>query len=423
MQCKIDKKLEDVLLCRELFVSLHKVLLMERIDRTLYTRRIKSLLGKGEAIVLTGHRRAGKSCILECLYTLLSKEGNVLYLDMEDPDNSGITSFEQLNDWIKEHLVADKHNYLLIDEVQEIAGFEKTLRYWVKQSGMDIVVTGSNAMMLSSDIANAFAGRYMRIHIHSLSYSEYLQFNALQPSDESLSSYLYWGGLPFLTNIAVEDTRSRTNYLGSIYDTIFVKDIVIRKQIRNAPIVDNLIRFIADNTGKIFSSSSIVKYFKGKGVSVSSNTIADYMNSLCDTYMIDRVRRYDIKGKKVFEQQDKYYFEDLGLRNYLCRDKRLLDVEKLLENAVYLKLVRDGYEVYVGQLDGKEIDFVARRGDEVVYYQVALYITNDDTYEREFGNLKKIKDNYPKYVVTMDKMALMINDSGIKVISASDFLL
>lgn len=423
MQCKIDKKLEDVLLCRELFVSLHKVLLMERIDRTLYTRRIKSLLGKGEAIVLTGHRRAGKSCILECLYTLLTKEGNVLYLDMEDPDNSGITSFEQLNAWIKEHLVADKHNYLLIDEVQEIAGFEKTLRYWVKQSGMDIVVTGSNAMMLSSDIANAFAGRYMRIHIHSLSYSEYLQFNALQPSDESLSSYLYWGGLPFLTNIAVEDTRSRTDYLGSIYDTIFVKDIVIRKQIRNAPIVDNLIRFIADNTGKIFSSSSIVKYFKGKEVSVSSNTIADYMNSLCDTYMIDRVRRYDIKGKKVFEQQDKYYFEDLGLRNYLCRDKRLLDVEKLLENAVYLKLVRDGYEVYVGQLDGKEIDFVARRGDEVVYYQVALYITNDDTYEREFGNLKKIKDNYPKYVVTMDKMALMINDSGIKVISASDFLL
>ena len=381
------------------------------------------MLGKGEAIVLTGHRRAGKSCILECLCTLLAQEGNVMYLDMENPDNSNVASFEQLNTWIKEQMVSDKHNYLLIDEVQEIVGFEKTLRYWIKQPGMDIVVTGSNAMMLSSDIANAFAGRYMRVHIHSLSYSEYLQFNGLKPSEDSLSSYLYWGGLPFLTNISVEDTRSRTDYLGSIYDTIFVKDIIIRKQIRNAGIVDNLVRFIADNTGKIFSSSSIVKYLKGKEVAVSSNTITDYMNTLCDTYMIDRVRRYDIKGKKVFEQQDKYYFEDLGLRNYLCRDKRLLDIEKLLENAVYLKLSADGYEVYVGQMDGKEIDFVARRGDEISYYQVALYITNDDTYEREFGNLKKIKDNYPKYVITMDKMALMINDGGIKVISASDFLL
>ncbi len=381
------------------------------------------MLGKGEAIVLTGHRRAGKSCILECLCTLLAQEGNVMYLDMENPDNSNVASFEQLNTWIKEQMVSDKHNYLLIDEVQEIVGFEKTLRYWIKQPGMDIVVTGSNAMMLSSDIANAFAGRYMRVHIHSLSYSEYLQFNGLKPSEDSLSSYLYWGGLPFLTNISVEDTRSRTDYLGSIYDTIFVKDIIIRKQIRNAGIVDNLVRFIADNTGKIFSSSSIVKYLKGKEVAVSSNTITDYMNTLCDTYMIDRVRRYDIKGKKVFEQQDKYYFEDLGLRNYLCRDKRLLDIEKLLENAVYLKLSADGYEVYVGQMDGKEIDFVARRGDEISYYQVALYITNDDTYEREFGNLKKIKDNYPKYVITMDKIALMINDGGIKVISASDFLL
>ena len=172
--------------------------------------------------------------------------------------------------------------------------------------------------------------------------------------------------------ISADDIRSKTDYLGSIYDKIFVKDIVTRKQIRNVNLVDNLAHFIADNNGKLFSANSIAKYLKGKDNAVSSNTIAEYMDILCATYMIDKVKRYDIKGKKLFEQQDKFYFEDLGLRNYLCRDKRLVDIEKVLENAVYLKLKHEGYEVYIGQLDGKEIDFVARRGDETIYYQVAL---------------------------------------------------
>jgi predicted AAA+ superfamily ATPase len=158
-------------------------------------------------------------------------------------------------------------------------------------------------------------------------------------------------------------------------------------------------------------------------MAVSANTVGEYMDALCDTYMIDRVKRYDIKGKSVFDQQDKYYFEDLGLRNYLCRDKRSLDIEKVLEGAVYLKLKRSGYEVYVGQLNGKEIDFVARRGDEVIYVQVALQLSGVETYEREFGNLKLIKDNYPKYVVTMDSNVGLIHDSGIIACSAREFLL
>ena len=158
-------------------------------------------------------------------------------------------------------------------------------------------------------------------------------------------------------------------------------------------------------------------------MAVSANTVAEYMDALCDTYMIDRVKRYDIKGKSVFEQQDKYYFEDLGLRNYLCRDKRSIDMEKILEGAVYLKLKRSGYDVYVGQLNGKEIDFVARRGNELIYVQVALQVSGGDTYEREFGNLKLIKDNYPKLVVTMDPNVGLIHDSGIVACSARQFLL
>ena len=395
---------------------------MERIDRKQYTDHILSLLDKGEVVVLTGHRRAGKSCILECLAERLKNEGHVLYIDMENPDYAGIKDYEQLNVWIKRHVSVKKHNYLLIDEVQEITGFEKTLRYWVKQPNMDVIVTGSNAMILSSDIASVFAGRYIRVHVQSLNYKEFLVFHHLQPSAEALAAYLRWGGLPFLCNIPAEDIRTRTDYLGSIYDTILVKDIISRRQVRNVTFIDNLAHFVADNSGKLFSASSIAKYMKNGDTSVSSNTVADYMDALCSTYMVDRVQRYDIRGKRIFEQQEKYYFEDLGIRNHLCRDKRQADMEKILENAVYIKLINEGYTVYVGQLDGKEIDFVARRGDETAYYQVSLQISSPETYEREFGNLKRIKDNYPKYVVTMDPMASLVNDDGIQVLRAEEFL-
>ncbi len=231
----------------------------------------------------------------------------------------------------------------------------------------------------------------------SLDYREILLFYGLEDSDNAFSQYLRWGGLPFLYRIPLEDERTRTEYLGSIYDTIFVKDIVRRKNVRNVSLLDNL--------------------------AVSANTVGEYMDALCETYMIDRVKLYDIKGKRVFEQQAKYYFEDLGLRNYLCRDKRFFDIEKVLEGAVYLKLKRSGYDVYVGRLNGKEIDFVGLRVDEVLYVQVALQVSGDETYEREFGNLKLIKDNYPKIVVTMDPNVGLIHDSGIVACSARQFLL
>lgn len=396
---------------------------MERINRGDYIALVRSLLGKGEAVVLTGHRRAGKSCILELLAADFAAEGHVIYIDMEDPANADLITFKELSDKIKTSVNEGKRNFVLIDEVQEVAEFEKALRFWVKQDGVDVIVTGSNAAMLSSDIANSFAGRYHRVHVSSLDYREFLQFYGLEDSDNSFSEYLRWGGLPFLYRIPLEDERTRIEYLGSIYDTIFVKDIVRRKNVRNVSLLDNLARFVADNSGKVFSANSIAKYLKGGSMAVSANTIGEYMDALCDTYMIDRVKRYDIKGKSVFEQQDKYYFEDLGLRNYLCRDKRALDIEKVLEGAVYLKLKRCGYEVYVGQLNSKEIDFVARRGDEVLYVQVALTVTSEETYVREFGNLKLIKDNYPKYVVTMDPNVGLIHDSGIVACTGREFLL
>lgn len=392
-------------------------------DRLSYTNRIISLLGKGEAVVLTGHRRAGKSCILECLADKLKGSGNVMCLDMENPDNRDVDTDEKLNIWIKEHSSDNNRNIVLIDEVQEIRDFEKTLRYWVKQSGFDVVVTGSNAKMLSSDVASAFSGRYMQVHVFSLDYGEFLDFNGITSSAEALAMYLKWGGLPFLSNIPADDTRTRNNYLDNIYNTIFVKDIINRIPVRNPVFVDNLARFIAENCGKLFSANSIAKFMKNSTLSVSSNTVDNYTDALCATYLIDRVHRYDIRGKRIFEQQDKFYFEDIGLRNYLCLSKSNIDIEKVLENAVYLRLRKDGFEVFVGQINGKEIDFVALRGDEKVYVQVSLNVSNPDTYEREFGNLRQIRDNYPKYVITMDPMATLVNDNGIKVLLADSFLL
>ena len=396
---------------------------MDTIFTRSYHSEILGLLGKGAVVVLTGHRRAGKSCVLERLAGTLSEKGTVIYLDMENPDYADIRSWESLNDYIKRHLSSEGRNFILIDEVQEIAAFERVLRYYIKQDGIDIIVTGSNAQMLSSEIATMFAGRYFRVHIQSLNYEEHLVFNRLDDSDTALNSYLQWGGLPFLHQIAMEDVRTRRDYLSSIYDTIFVKDIVTRHKVRNVTVLDNLARFVADNSGKLFSPNSIARYLKGNATSIAANTVGEYMDYFCEAYLIDRVRRYDIRGKRIFEQQEKYYFEDIGIRNMLCADKRSIDLEKVLENMVYLQLKRDGYDVYVGQLDGKEIDFVARRGSDTVYYQVALSIAAEETYNREFGNLKLISDNYPKFVVTLDPAASLISDAGIQALSLRDFLM
>lgn len=396
---------------------------MKITERNSYIKQVERLIGKGEAIVLTGHRRAGKSCILASLAERWKNLGNIIFIDMEDPDHADLETYKELHDYVKSHFVEESKNFLLIDEVQEISQFEKALRYWIRQDNMTVVVTGSNAAMLSSEVATAFAGRYFDVHINSLNYEEFLRFYALQDSDDSLTAYLRWGGLPFLAQIPMADTKVRTDYLGSIYDTIFVKDVITRRKVRNVTMMDNLARFVADNTGKIFSANSIAKYLKGKENTVSANTVGEYMEAWCESYMIDKVKRYDIKGKLVFEQQEKYYFEDLGIRNYLCKDKRNIDIEKSLENIVYLKLKNRGFDVYVGQINGKEIDFVARRGTEMLYVQVAMTIINEATYQREFGNLKLIRDNYPKYLVTLDPIAALVNDSGIIACTMRDFLL
>lgn len=396
---------------------------MSIIIREKYESSVKRAMGKGNAIVLVGHRRAGKSIILKRLSTDFEMQGNVIFIDMEAPDFSSIRNSFDLNEFIKGKRSSSKHNYLLIDEVQEIDAFEKTLRFWAKQDDFDVIVTGSNAYLLSSEIATLFAGRHTSTKIYGLSYEEFLEFYQLSENEESFVEYMKWGGLPFLHKIPLSDERSRTDYLGDIYNTIFVKDILTRHKIRNVNLLNNLAGFIAENCGKLFSPNSIAKFLKNDASAVTANTISEYMGYLCETYLIDKVERYDIKGKKVFEQQEKYYFEDIGIRNYLCRNKRSFDVEKIMENLVYLHLKQLGYDVYVGQLNGKEVDFVAKRGDDVRYYQVSKAISSEETYEREYGNLRLIQDNYPKFVITMDPTATLSNEEGIQTILLRKFLM
>lgn len=396
---------------------------MSIIIREKYESSIKMAMGKSNAIVLVGHRRAGKSIILKRLSMDFEKRGNVIYIDMEDPDFSSIGNASDLNEYIKERRSNSMHNFLMIDEVQEIEAFEKTLRYWAKQDDFDVIVTGSNAFLLSSEIATLFAGRHTTTKIYGLSYEEFLEFYQLSESDESLVEYMKWGGLPFLYKLPLSDERSRTDYLGDIYNTIFVKDILTRHKIRNVNLLNNLAGFIAENCGKLFSPNSIAKFLKKDASAVTSNTISEYMGYFCETYLIDKVERYDIKGKRIFEQQEKYYFEDIGIRNYLCRNKRSYDVEKIMENLVYLHLKRLGYDVYVGQLNGKEVDFVAKNGEDIRYYQVCKAISSEETYEREYGNLRLIQDNYPKFVITMDPMATLSNEEGIQTILLRKFLM
>ncbi len=396
----------------------------ELLHREYYTQAIAQWLGKQIIIVLTGQRRVGKSMCLR----LLAQEkhadpnANIIYIDKEDAAFDAITTHEELNAYLSAHIAQGKHNYILIDEIQDILGFERSLRSWIKQPETDVVITGSNAKMLSSELSTLLAARYIEIPIHTLSYTEFLYFHQLQDSDVALEKYLLWGGLPYLRLIGLEHTEQIKNYIQSVYDTVVLKDIVQREQIRNVTSFINLSRFVSDTIGKLVSPNSIMKYLRSQGENLSSVIIQNYLKYLCNAYLTYRVKRYDIHGKQLLESNDKYYFEDLGIRNKLVRTRQTNDIEKRIENAVYLHLLRLGYTVHVGQLRNAEIDFVAEKGEQTLYIQVAYLIADKETEKREFGNLQAIKNNHPKMVISMNPLNFISDVEGIKHIHLRHFL-
>lgn len=397
---------------------------MKLIERSDYTERIERAFGKGVIVALTGQRRVGKSCIMAQVMRHIGSlpQANVVYLNKEKNEFDGIRDYNDLLGFANGRLSKDKDNYLFIDEIQDIDGFERALRSLQADDACQIMVTGSNAKMLSSELTTYLSGRHIDYHIHSLGYEEFLLFHKMPDGDEALTAYLQYGGLPQLGRMGLDDRELVDDYLESVYSTILLKDIVERGQIRNVSLLKTLVRFMADNIGKLFSATSIVNFLKGQRVDTSAKVILNYLDLLCDAYIINRVSRYDIHGKRIFELGDKYYFEDLGLRNHIVGGNRSADIEKVMENAVYLHLLRMGYKVYVGQLHKTEIDFVAEKSGSTVYVQVAYLLASQETINREFGNLKLIDDNHPKYVISSDRMMGDVNADGIRHIYLRDFL-
>lgn len=397
---------------------------MKLIHRKKYLEKIAKLVGRNLIICITGQRRVGKSCIMRTLVSEWSSRSdtNIIYIDKEKSDFDEIRNYTDLNNYIESKTLSGKQNFILIDEVQQIDEFERSLCNYYDKDGFDVIVTGSNAKMLSGELATLLSGRYIEIHVYGLSYSEFLTFHNLEDNDASLVKYLNIGGLPNLSLLPPDNIEMIRDYLSSVYSTIVLKDILGREQVRNVAFLENLSRFVADNTGKMFSANSISKYMQHERENVNPPLVRSYMDFLCNAYILNKVRRYDIHGKQLLSTNEKYYFEDLGLRNSLTSGNRAVDIEKLIENVIYLHLLRLGYTVYVGTLRNGEIDFVANKGDDTIYIQATYILSGESTIEREFGNLKEIKNNYPKYVVSMDPFQAESNLEGINHLHLRTFL-
>ena len=395
------------------------------IPRLEYLEKIKPFMGKNLIKVLTGQRRVGKSYMLFQIMDEIARqspETTILYINKELHDFWDLRTGEDLYRYAKAHKKNERVTALLIDEIQEIENFEAPLRSLLAEGDWDIYCTGSNAELLSGELATYLAGRHIEIEIHPLSYREFLQFHKLENTVESLNNYLRFGGLPYLASIGLTEAVV-LEYLKNVQSSILLKDVVAREKIRQIDFLETLLEYLADNVGNLFSATSISKYLKSQRISVPVPTILSYLRALERAFIIRKARRTDIRGMKIFEVGEKYYFEDLGLRNILLGSMGPTEIGKLIENAVYLHLIERGFRVTIGWLDGYEIDFVAEKNDKKIYVQAAYLIVNEDTKKREYGNLERVDDNYPKYVVSMDEIPGPVNVRGIRQMKLRDFLL
>ena len=394
------------------------------INRPDYINAIKPFIGSPVVKILAGIRRCGKSTIFEMLKIELVKQGipenciiSKCYTEMEIPQN--ITA-KQMYDELLEEMRGKDRCCLLLDEVQEIKNWERTVNSLLEKTNADIYVTGSNSKLMSSEISTYLSGRYVSIPVYTLSFREYLDFKKESnlSQKELLEDYIRFGGFPI---IALSNYEAQPAYqiVNGIYHTVVSQDIVNRHRINKHDLFDRVVKYVIENVGKTFSANSISNFLKSEQRKISVESIYNYLRWLEQAFIIYPCERYDLQGKSVLKTQEKYYLGDISLKySLLGYNRKMLD--GALENIVFLELKRRGYEVYIGKLGTKEIDFVAKRFDECVYVQVCVQIPENS--EREVENLKVIKDNYPKYVVTLNELDTGIED-GIKIVHLSDFLL
>lgn len=393
------------------------------IARKTYLDKVLPFIGKQIIKVFTGQRRVGKSYILQLIMEYIrtqDKTANLIYINKEDLNFDIIKDANDLNTYVQAQTKRGVVNYVFIDEIQEIREFEKALRSLLLSPDYDLYCTGSNAYMLSGEISTFLSGRYIEIPVYSLSYIEFIQFHQLENNDDTLLLFMKYGGLPYLRNLELTD-EIVSGYLKGIYNTVIYRDVISRNDIRNIAFLENLTTFLASNIGHLFSARKISDYLKSQKINMNIAQIIAYIDHLSNAMLINRVKRFDISGKKLFEIGEKFYFQDIGLRNTIFPFKQD-DIGKIIENMVYNHLRFMGYEVNIGKQGEYEIDFVAKQNDHIHYFQVCYLLSETSTIEREFGNLERIKDNYPKTVISMDKLP-QSNRNGIEHIFLRDFLM
>lgn len=396
----------------------------EYYKRELYVQRIKPFVDTQMIKVIVGQRRVGKSYLLFQLMDDIrdgSPEADIIYINKELFEFDQIKTYADLINYVSAtRKGAEDKCYLFIDEIQDIEGFEKALRHFFAENTYDIYCTGSNATMLSGELATFLSGRYIEFKVYGLTYTEFLEFHKLEDSVEAFNRFYRFGGLPYLASLPFEE-HLIMEYLRNIYNTIILKDVVNRYSIRNVRQLQDLTVYLADTIGNLFSANKISEYLKSQRVDMLPKTILEYLTYLNSAYFVRRIRPMDIQGKKQFQIGEKYYFEDLGIRNAI-RPFRATDIGQVLENVVCHHLLVCGYALYIGRDGDKEVDFVAERNGEKLYVQVAYSVIDPKTHEREFGNLLAIQDNYPKIVVTMDEVE-GVSYQGIEQVPVRKFLL
>lgn len=400
------------------------------IERERYMRLIRDFMDKPVVKIITGMRRCGKSALLELTRQELLKRGiaekNIVSINFESLRYEKLRDYRLLYQEISERVEQTAGRvYVLLDEIQEVTSWEQVINSLRVDFDCDLYVTGSNAKLLSGELATLLAGRYVEIRVYPLDFQEYLDFAAANPEEAGLSqqeqfaNYLRFGGLPGIHQMKWDEERIM-QYLRDIYNSVLLKDVIARNKIRDTALLENIVQYLMDNIGNTFSAKTISSFLKNQGRKLSTETVYNYLRALESAFLIHKVVRFDIKGKRVLETQEKYYLSDLGLRHAVLgyRDN---DIAGALENTVYLELLRRGYEVHIGKQDVAEVDFVADHREERLYLQICYILTPENT-DREFAPLEAIHDNYEKLVLSMDTL-LRINRGGIRQKNLVEFLL
>lgn len=392
------------------------------INRTEYMNFLIKLKDKKIIKVVTGIRRCGKSTLFDLYKKYLLdnhvSENQIISINFEDPNSTNFEDWRELFNSIQNRLINSKMNYIFLDEVQVVPQFEKVVDGLFIKDNVDIYITGSNSYMFSGELATYLTGRYMQIHMLPLSFKEYLEYYGSEDVDKKYNYYINNGGFPYLVNLNNDEELIR-NYLSGVYNTVILKDVVYRNNIKDNMILDSIIKFVFSNIGQLVSTNKIANTLVSNNRNCSVNTVESYLSYLVDSYILYKITRYDIKGKEYLKTGDKYYVCDLGLRKYLLGSVK--DFGSILENIIFLELKRRNYDIYIGKYDDSEVDFVVKNNDGIKYIQVALSVRDENTLARELTPLKSINDNYPKYIISLDPES--VDHEGIKQISAIDFLM